>query len=258
MSNFLLNLLRRGAGLPSIVAPRMPDLPSDLLGRVGSEILETESAGGTPNLPTSRMVRSSDAQTISVSPSGRVRPSREERPTVPDAQPERPVERTESSRVALHTEALTESNTAPRTERARPLAPSPEESRPREASSVVSAVKHTTPEGRPPRDQDAATFPAPPEHSASRRVDAPTGTVVPARQPLSALLPPSAIGMLREGEQVSDRDEREPEPHIEVRIGRIEIRPPAAAPPPMRATRRPPRGFQTYASARRALDRRWY
>jgi hypothetical protein len=56
------------------------------------------------------------------------------------------------------------------------------------------------------------------------------------------------------------RREPDPEPTVEVRIGRIEVRPPRPPePPPVPAEApRPPRGFDDLALARLGLDRRWY
>jgi hypothetical protein len=43
-----------------------------------------------------------------------------------------------------------------------------------------------------------------------------------------------------------------------VRIGRLEVRAPRPPDPPPPASRRPERGFDDLALARRGLDRRWY
>jgi hypothetical protein len=109
--------------------------------------------------------------------------------------------------------------------------------RPPDPSLAAAAAPQPSPQPAPP--------PAPSRPARPRNAE--RTTLVP--QPPRRDPPPPAFR------------EPDPEPAIEVRIGRIEVRPPRAPEPPppqQRPAPRPERGFDDFALARRGLDRRWY
>lgn len=273
MSDFLVNLLRRGAGLLSVVAPRRPDLPADLPSPDDPENERQRQADTTINPPAERVTSPGDPVSRGVIFSGEAAAR-----TVRDAAPEVDAERPQVRRASP---PATPGRTGPPLEPS--IAPSPALARPRrhDDSGLPPPVSESVvpPRGVTPgprmrvtgRRDAAASFATRVESSEPPRPD-PAGassmgsaarfddTGPAARVPaaMTSSLRPASIATPREAIQGVETERDPVEPGIEVRIGRIEIRSTPAPPAPTRAPRRPPRGFEAHASARRALDRRWY
>jgi hypothetical protein len=259
VSDFLLNVARRGAGLPAAVSPRQrPPHEEPLLedaaastveaGRVPEAVADPDEphmpvepgpSGAVPEpappsrapnrVSVTRMTPERPAETTAT-PS---RPPREERP---------PVQRT-VARAAPRTTVSAEAAPEPAqpTVRAPSLGPRP---RPKDVQQEVASTP-------PPRftstpsavhEPVAEQRPIPAEHPAD------PATLVPVRvQPATA---PALAWPVADPTLVA--------PHVDVRIGRIEILPAPPAVPLPSAPRRQPRGFAAETSSRSYRDRRWY
>ena len=279
MSDFLVNLLRRGAGLPSVVVPRRPDLAAEL-SRLGD--LENEDGGlvtASTNPPATEPVNGPGNPSTSVpAPSGHAQALSREHRAAPAADGEPLVVRAASLPVtpvcdeppaaispasplghARRGQQGTpgfrqpvSSSTAPAEG---PVTPNPEV----QSIACPTAPIPLAPRVAAPSEARAHGAASPLGHSAAHGVDAAplASSPVPSTTPSS--LPLTSIAASREAAlQVLESGHGPVEPRIEVRIGRIEIRPAPASPPPAQAPRRSPRGFQGHALARRSVDRRWY
>jgi hypothetical protein len=235
VSDFLLNLLRRGAGLPPAVAPRRPEPPGELFQLDRSAAEDAGASAGGPSAasgrPISPLAAGSPAPAPSAptaaSPSGVMAPAAAEgqRPASPAAPPRA---------------------TPPGTDR-------------REGPQPWPVARSTGDRVEAPPPVSPRPAPLAPARPAPRA--APRATVPP--EPAPATLPPQPLAPLAPEEARARPPAREEsagpqEPRIEVHIGRIEVRPPAAPPPRAPAPRREPRGFLEHALARRYLDRRCY
>lgn len=275
MSGFLTNLLRRGAGLPPLVAPRRMDLPADL------PVPEGEEEWAAPDV-------------LSPADPAMPEPERRRSPEAADSPapaPQAPVKAAEAAAEAMRTAPVPSvpppvlaqaAQTAPREQAARaPVLPKPAPEQPpepavppplrqdqlREAQETIRVL--ASPRVNPPLlpvpietrieriaappEEQPLSLPAPAPPAATPKAAPPAAAEPPL--PLAPIAPPpetpAALHAL---------DEAQPpeEPRIEVRIGRIEIRQAPPPPPPAPAPRREPRGFPEHSLARRYLDRRWY
>jgi hypothetical protein len=266
MSDFLVNLLRRGAGLQPVATPRRPDLPAEMEETAprddrreagdGLPALAAQ-AGAAPEIDGRRPDEEAlqpppaAARPVPGPPAGGLPPAR---PTAAASATARVAERREEGR---HPQAPVLASAPPPAERSteaarRPPrpgdAPAPGDDL-REPRPPLPAAEIATPALARTADVAAApTSPAPPATPVPPA--APARALPAARSPLAALTPDRPPS----GPRVSDPAGGEEEPRIEVRIGRIEIRTPLASAP---APRRAPRGFAEHALARRYLDRRW-
>ena len=254
MSGFLANLLRRGAGLPPLVAPRRMDLPADLPVPDGEE--DQEGLSPAVSAPPEPERRSPET---SVSPAPPVPAKAAEAPRTALVPPEAPLLALAPPREqAIQTPASPRPAPEPPPEPAAPFSPQ-QDDRPREAPEMVRVI--------------AAPPPSPPPFTISSETPEERITAPPVQPPLPAPAPPPAKPAVVEPVLLAPispppetpaalhaLDEARPpeEPRIEVRIGRIEIRQAPPPPLPAPAPRREPRGFQEHSLARRYLDRRWY
>jgi hypothetical protein len=278
MSEFLLNVARRGAGLPAAVSPRRPPRDAELPADPEPLAVEAEAAPG---------VATDDAEPPSVA---EPRLSEEIPRPVPAVRPG--PERARSTRMTADRpqEPVIALPRASRVERSGdgpsllPVAPAAGDVSPAVPSTMPASVAPTTPAVPPAttevRGEPAARPPAPPtvrptwngprpDPIDSRAAPAPGPPPVrelaaeeralpadlPADDPILApvrLLPATAPVAWPVA------DPAPAAPHVDVRIGRIEILPPPAAAPPLVAPRRQPRGFAAETSSRSYRDRRWY
>jgi hypothetical protein len=250
MSDFVSNVVRRGAGLGAVVWPRRREVP-----------LEQDLPDWPPPEATAEESTSAPLETAppAVSERALLRPRPAGLPgRIDDATPDGP---------APSVVRLPSANGADRTIPASPLQPRP--TTPSLAAStlkpasvaeppVVTGLREELPleSGR----TDSVLVPvASPDAPKSRResdravaalVDAPPRTrvlLVPASTvPSPVTLPPARQGV---GSTT---------PRVEVQIGRIEIVQAQSPTRPATRPRRLPRGFAAQAPSRRHLDRRWY
>lgn len=230
MSQFLVNLVRRGAGLPAEASPVPPTVPNFLLPTGGPQAAPVDAppppllpppSAGSPT--TASVRRSSDVAAPVASPIPPPRGVALAPPLPPPAEP--------------------------RPERVSPPARGP---RPRNQTDDPSSPR---PEPRP--TPHAASPPAP----ATPAEEAPPPIPPPGEDPGHALPRPRSpwhpepTGRL--GPTGAASVPAPTEPRIQVRIGRVEVGVTTRAlpaPPPARAAR----GFADHAWARRYLDRVWY
>lgn len=270
MSDFLRNLVRRGAGLAAVVAPRGAPPSVEIAAEDVVEEARAAQAAVEPMPPVrARPVRAevvpekTQPRRMEAAPArapekhaeaapASVRPASRE-PQAP-ASPRREAAREEISRSdvvkrekpvpqAVELEAHAQPESAPEVlER-----PEPPQA-PAAAASQVLILR--APAAEAPRREASvqprqAERPAPPPAQTVVHIVAPRGTA-----------PVAAEGARGAASAIEAEQEREEQQRgVEVRIGRIEIH--QAGPPPAPA-RRPVRGFDSEIPARRYLDRRWY
>jgi hypothetical protein len=80
----------------------------------------------------------------------------------------------------------------------------------------------------------------------------------PVKEGAQVIPQPQILGTSFKGSGVIEAALEEKEPRIEVSIGRVEVRFTQAPPAPAPRQSSRPRGFNEYALARRYLDRKWY
>lgn len=291
MSDFVLRLARRAAGLAPTAVPRPPDLPPELLGEAGNE--EPEMVDAWPAAPASAETRSVEAHFPSPA---RLPPlvdgTAPARPSAPDARAA--VEVPATPRAAIgDADRSSRPEPAPRAE-VRPALPPP----------VPTPIVAAMPDPRMAPAHPSARDGEPAAARELAEVATPAAVIARAEpraapEPLAAvdeprvfesdgkasdppplvtmvLAEPSTRGAEEEGRREAplpvvaaapseaehpawpQAREAQEEPRIEVHIGRIELAPPPPvfAPPP--APARVPRGFGEQRLARRHLDRRWY
>ena len=265
MSGFLVNLVRRGAGLgPSLLPRSEPTWSSELEGAAPAQSTsaltapgqsETPAVAAEPSLgppgpagPQPRVLPR-DAEPEPVSPTASSAPPAEpSSPAGAGARPEAPPGPAESTPPASRAEARTElPSPRPTGDPAAPRPPSgsavgvPPPASERSPLSEAAARPGATPPVPPPLapgvGEAGSITPRP-------RADRPAGAL-PAR--LDVRHPP--------------QPEATAAPRVEVRIGRIEVRvtrPPAPQAPPASPPAERSGGFERYILARRYLDRGWY
>lgn len=269
MSDFLVRLAARAAGLAPGAAPRPPDLLAGLLAPE-PEVEEAPEAGLLAE-PRSRVPSpAAPAAEQSARPAPAWAPASEAPPAARPPSPE-PVVKPAPTRaapappLAPREARVAAAEPAPRgaervTDQSRPSAPVG----PAMDQGMETNVSPPDPPRRTPRPirpaarwQPKADAGGPPmglrgiEATADRPVD---WDPQPAPLPVVAAAPPPAP-LAWPAEAARARAE---EPGIQVRIGRIElVAPPPAAPEPQRPARAP-RGFRDRGLSRRHLDRRWY
>ena len=286
MSDFLLNVVRRGAGLPAAVSPRTRPRhegpPAD------AEALAVD-ADAAPDVATDRdeplPVAEPRMSGAVPEPVLAVRPA-PERASITRMMPDRPhdavIAPPRVSREEPQGDDRSLLRAAPHAGNVSPTVP----------SAVPPSVEpETTPAVRPATtalwNEAVASPPAAPTvrpTSIDPRLDPVDSVAAPAPGPRSVSTPPPILEPVAEQRAiVADRPADGPmlapvrlqpattpavawpvagpapdAPRVDVRIGRIEILPPPAAAPPPAAPRRQPRGFAAETSARSYRDRRWY
>lgn len=284
MSEFLLNVVRRGAGLPTAVAPRerrTDEEPSeDALERV------TVEAGPVPGVTPVRSERPAPQPPATA-------PAPEPAPLAPSGTDRSAVSRTTPERRSgtFATAAGASRQASPRAERpfTRVQAPSEETASAGAPTVPTTSAGHapSAPQPMAPAPAAQAVAPLRPLPALPRESAGPRTGHVPrvAASPVSSIEPPPGLRHSASAEPPSPEDKAAgegppraparvqpaaapvlawpvadslPAPRVDVHIGRIEILPPAVAAPPPSPPRRRPRGFAEHASARSHRDRRWY
>ncbi len=229
MSQFLVNLVRRGAGLPAEASPVPPTVPNFLLPAGGPQAAPVDTppppllpppSAGSPT--TASVRRSSDVAAPVASP---IPPPRGVAPAPPPPPPAEP-------RPELPNPPR---GSRPRNQTGDPSPPRPE---PRPTPHAVSPPAPATPA------EEAPPAIPPPGEDPGHALPRPRSPWHP--EPTGRLGPMGAASVLAPTE-----------PRIQVRIGRVEVGVTTRAlpaPPPARAAH----GFADHAWARRYLDRVWY
>lgn len=248
MSDFLVNIVRRGAGLAAGVAPAPPQL--------GAVADIASSLSPVPAEPEGGPTSGGQGSSVTAPPVTFARALPRVLPPSPA-----PLEKTD-----LWRQEPTSSSRSPEAPHAAP-SPSPSPSQvqvspeglahPPEATAPAPAQPE--PRSRPPVPESRV----PPVSLAPNSSSSPEDGASPRAARPRAEPPAPAPGRLGTAHAAS---ERTPEtPRVQVRIGRVEIRvsKPAARPSPPPAPKAPagsrgPRGFSEHSLARRYLDRRWY
>jgi hypothetical protein len=280
MSDFLRNVLRRGAGLAPVLAPR----PPDLLGEAAEIMRESEPVDAsravlTPQTPVeARTLPAPSASLASVphaitpatgkqlepaaTPSAATPASSETGPPVrPASVPERAIEMTlpPASPAAPREQAVL----APALAAAVVLTPVSEpvpEIPPNRPLPVIEPLPPPSRAESHPPQQEASRQPVvrreaeppavylPPEIRQEPAPEVMPGPSRPVTPAVAEAFPDGGADRLEPGPQEPEATSSP----VHVTIGRIEVR--HAVPIP----RRQPRGFDDLAAARRYLDRRWY
>jgi hypothetical protein len=276
MSDFVLNLLRRGAGMAPVIAPRLPNFPDELPPLSDAEkpsdelvdLSDAEDLSERPTTPISDAVAPplgwrgqspavgqldadspADAEAVETEaavPATRIKPSLR---TVPAALPNLDTPAT----TPPPRRTLDSTTSASPWQAISPTAPPPTESTPTEVLSsrlqVVETVPPSLPHGESESTVDAglAAVESAVILSPQPVIPSPAGVVLPLPgEPFPWQLIPPVVGPEERSEEARP---------IQVSIGRIEIR---QAVPPQPPPRRQPRGFDGQLLARCYLDRRWY
>lgn len=264
MSDFLANLLRRGAGLQPVVVPRRPEVP-------GEPFPDGDTAEELPQAALAEPVPVAPEPVHLPAEAGRI-----------EAPPVAPPPQTVQTVAAPKPSPGLSAKPIPAPERYSPMPPAPP--RPEQASARQELPVVTTMQPRATPTLGRAAMPAfepepqPPVLPAALAATAapePPSPVLGRSEDLALPPPPApspvpvereetwpAVAVQPSPEAVAIpeilREAAEPEePRIEVRIGRIEILQAPPPPPPALAPRREPRGFADHTLARRYLDRRW-
>jgi hypothetical protein len=280
VSDFLVRLARRAAGVAPTAIPRPPDLPAELL----VPVADREDAIGER---TAEWPATADAEGVEPAAPGAPTPAEPAPPFSPPVRVEaalpqttlRPARETEApapvTREGPPSEVPPLVATVPRPPEPVAVLAREEARREESAEPAVFAepqARGAEPETRVlPAPRPVDVMPARTEADREDEGDDPLVVVVapvpPTGEPdarrsdfaeaplpmVSAGPAPAPVAWPAEGR------EADPEPSIQVHIGRIELVPPPPPPPSIPAApRRVPRGFGEMGMARRHLDRRWY
>lgn len=292
MSDFVLNLLRRGAGMAPVISPRVPDFPDELPSlsdaeQPGDERVDpsdAENLGDRPTTPIPDAVAPppgrrgqsppvgplaagspADGEAVEMEaavPAARITPSRRIVPAaVPnlDTPTTTPLPQRLPDPMPSVSPGRVISPAAPLSDHPleeillAPVAPAPTESTAAESPSSRVQVVEPAPPSLPHGES---------EPTDDAGVASAESTAIPSLQPV--IPSPAGVALPALAEPFSwqpippmVRAEEHPveDRRIQVNIGRIEIR---QAAPPQAPPRRQPRGFEEQGLARRYLDRRWY